>query len=186
MNIPLSNSLVAHSSAKFKVISKPPRCGLDTITFIGQRFRNRWRQVASEMSKQNHSPLPPPIHHPPKHRATSKAQIRLHPATQLNPDQTNSPITPDGRGPHVPRRLRTLSSPYPHALVCSSRRAPDLRDNIFLPTSARTFAREQIQRRRYPTLPTWFSGPMPPPELTARSVLPLLGRSQNHPQWFHN
>ena len=40
--MPLSNNLVAHSAAKFKMISKPPRCGLDAVAFIGQRFFN-WR-----------------------------------------------------------------------------------------------------------------------------------------------
>ena len=46
--MPLSNNLVAHSAAKFKMISKPSNRGLDAIAFIGQRFCNWRRQIVGK------------------------------------------------------------------------------------------------------------------------------------------
>ena len=47
-DMPLSNNLVAHSAAKFKMIPKPSHRGLDAIAFIGQRFCNWRRQIVGK------------------------------------------------------------------------------------------------------------------------------------------
>ena len=56
------------------------------------------------MHQQNHSPLPPPIHHLPEVRGTTTPNLRTHPSTQFAPDSATSPSNP---GPaskrHEPR-----------------------------------------------------------------------------------
>ena len=67
---------------------------------------------AAGMPKQNHFPLPSPIHHRPWSKPQAPPNIRPHPSNQLDPDPATSPSNPgSATGRREPRSLNFEALP---------------------------------------------------------------------------